>query len=121
MDISKFINELEKSYDCLANIITLESREEDGLVYNDIEVVKYENIKCGISYKTFYPPIQTEVPKATMQIKIFLNTNIEVPVNSKILITDSKNRVRTYKSSSIAAIYDTHQEINLEEINTTGD
>lgn len=111
--VEYFKNNLESTYDSLCNVIVIGDYEEDGLVYNNIETVKYSNIRCSISHKSFYIALQGNIPIASMQIKLFISPNLDIPINSKIEITRGENVTR-YKASSPPAIFDTHQEILLD-------
>lgn len=121
MDIKVFKKKLEQSYTKHADVVIFDNNEVDGFIDEDVEIVKYKDIKCDVSYKNSFAATQTQVPNASVQIKMFLSDEYIIPINSKILITDEKGRQREYKSSSIPAVYDTHQEITLQEVDRSGD
>lgn len=116
----EFIKALENTYNKKATVIIFENTEIDNLISDSIEVIKYKDIKCDISFKSSSIAIQNETPKAVMQIKMFLSNEYYIPINSKIIVQDEKGRIETYTSSSLPAIYDTHQEIILEKIDKEG-
>lgn len=119
----EFIKALENTYNKKATVIIFENTEIDNLISDSIEVIKYKDIKCDISFKSnniSSIAIQNETPKAVMQIKMFLSNEYYIPINSKIIVQDEKGRIETYTSSSLPAIYDTHQEIILEKMDREG-
>lgn len=69
---------------------------------------------CRLSYSSF--PTSTPgdgILKVNQLVKLFLAPEIEVPAGAKISVTQS-GRTEVYFRGSQPAVYDTHQEINLE-------
>lgn len=80
--------------------------------YTDVLIL--ENQPCRLSFENIAnaEPSETAV-KVTQVIKLFISPDIIIKPNSKITVTQD-NITTDYKSSGIAAVYLTHQEIILE-------
>lgn len=77
------------------------------------DVVICENEPCRLSYSSTSNADQTETTANVIQtVKIFIAPELEIKAGSKITVTQN-NVTRTYKASSIQAVYTNHQEINL--------
>lgn len=78
------------------------------------EDIVLENQPCRVSYKTISTSSQSDASNNISQItKLFIAPEIQIKEGSKIIVTKG-NLVETYKNSGIPAVYDTHQEIVLE-------
>lgn len=74
----------------------------------------YENTACRLSYTKIQSSYkQAEGTKQEQQVKLFLAPEITVRPSSKIVVTQN-GITETYKMSSLAAVYTSHQEIVLE-------
>ncbi len=81
--------------------------------FNEVDVVT--NQPCRLSFSSF-PDTTDDVGGAhalTQGVKLFMDPSIEVKEGSKITVTQ-RGRTVAYKSSGAAAVYESHQEINLE-------
>ncbi len=106
---------LEASYKGICKIYTKPNivDQESGLTTSSDEwVLLRDNIKCSLSYENNPNSQQNSYGVATMQITLFLSPEIEIPLNSKIEVTEY-GATKTFKNSGESAIYDTHQEIIL--------
>jgi len=78
------------------------------------DVVAFENVPCRLSYAKIKPTTQISGAFALMQsIKVFLAPEIPIKPGSKMSITQN-GRTIDYKNTGKPAIYESHQEINLE-------
>lgn len=78
----------------------------------------HENIPCKLSKKTINSTTQTEVAN-TIQYSpvLFINPDIEIKAGSKIVVTQN-GVTREFEQSGEPFIYETHQEIALQRIDT---
>ncbi len=78
------------------------------------EKMVYEDAACKLSYTRIMPSYkQAEGAKQEQLVKLFLAPEMLVRPGSKIVVTQN-NVTETYKMSSLAAVYTSHQEIVLE-------
>lgn len=79
------------------------------------EVTVNENIACRLSFERITNTAENTINNVTIQgAKLFCSPDIVIKAGSKIEVTQS-NMTKAYKNSSVPAVYDTHQEIFLEE------
>lgn len=70
---------------------------------------------CRVSYKTGNPTSTGEhIGVATQTVTLFLDPDIIVPPGSDIDVIQN-GRTLQYKSSGVPAVFQSHQEISLEE------
>ena len=107
---------LSNSYTDTADVFTVSSQEVNGITYDDIEVkLNQEPINCLLSYndnRIAKGVVVTSEVKATL----FLNNDVDIPLNSKIVVITRLGQVYKYRSIAIARKYETHQEIDLKAI-----
>lgn len=108
---------LDTSYTDTADIFTVSSQEVNGITYDDIETkLNQEPIKCLLSYND-NRIAKGVVLTSEVEATLFLNNDVDIPLNSKIVIT-RLGQVYKYRSMAIARKYETHQEIDLKAIDT---
>lgn len=109
------MNAMESMYVDKAKVITYVSvRDEITGVTSKVEQILCGNIPCRLSYKSIKSVSQNGVaPEQTQEIKLFLGMEHRISPGCKVVITHGGQDV-TYKASSKAAIYPTHQEVVLE-------
>lgn len=108
-------NTLNKSYTDIADIFVVSSQEVNGITYDDIErKLNQEPIKCLLSYND-NRIAKGVVVTSEVEATLFLNNDVDIPLNSKIVIT-RLGQVYKYRSIAIARKYETHQEIDLKAI-----
>lgn len=73
----------------------------------------HESIPCRLSHSSIPATNQTEGGKVAEGIKLFIAPELSIKPNSKIVVKQN-GVTRTFKNSSLSAIYTDHQEINLE-------
>lgn len=106
---------LDTSYTDKADVFTISSQEVNGITYDDIErKLNQEPIKCLLSYND-NRIAKGVVLTSEVEATLFLNNDVDIPLNSKIAIT-RLGQVYKYRSIAIARKYETHQEIDLKAI-----
>lgn len=107
---------IEKLYDSICDIIVLQEIIDENGVTDFKDVKLYEKQPCRISQqsvtKTANNHVVSEVDKV---INLYIALELDIPAGSKILVTYN-NRTTEYKSSSLPALYDTYQKIQLEYV-----
>lgn len=108
-------NTLNESYTDTADIFTVSSQEVNGITYDDMETkLNQEPIKCLLDYNN-NRIAKGVVVTSEVEATLFLNNDVDIPLNSKIVIT-RLGQVYKYRSIAIARKYETHQEIDLKAI-----
>lgn len=108
---------LDKSYKDTADVFVTSSQEINGITYDDIETkLNQKPIKCLLSYND-NRIAKGVVVTSEVEATLFLNNDVDIPLNSKIVIT-KLGKVYRYRSIAIARKYETHQEIDLKAIDT---
>lgn len=106
---------LSNSYTDTADVFTVSSQEVNGITYDDIETkLNQEPIKCLLDYNN-NRIAKGVVLTSEVEATLFLSNEIDVPLNSKIVIT-RLGQAYKYRSMAIARKYETHQEIDLKAI-----
>lgn len=78
----------------------------------------YENIPCKLSKKTITTTNQTEIANAIQYSPVlFINPDITIKPGSKIIVTQN-GVTREFEQSGEPFVYETHQEIALQRIDT---
>ena len=72
----------------------------------------FTNIPCRLSYDRKVANDQDTHGQILQDITMHCDPSYNIPPGSKIVITQN-GRTRTYKCSSQAAVYESHQEIEL--------
>ena len=110
-------NTLNNSYTDIADVFVISSQEINGITYDDVETkLNQEPIKCLLDYNN-NRIAKGVVLTSEVEATLFLNNDIDVPLNSKIVIT-RLGQVYKYRSMAIARKYETHQELDLKAIDT---
>lgn len=113
---------IESTYEGLCTIYEykeIEDPDTGETIVSPEPVPVHENVPCKLSKKTIAAADGGEV---TNTIKyepvLFINPDIEIKPGSKIVVTQY-GATREYKRSGEPFIYETHQEIVLQRIDTT--
>lgn len=69
---------------------------------------------CRISYKTSTPSSGDKIATATQTVTLFLAPDIEIPPGCDIDVVQN-GRTLKYKASGVPMVFQSHQEIPLEE------
>lgn len=105
----------ERLYDGLATV-TEYQKVKDSLtgMTSMQEVIVLEDVPCRLSYQSAPEASQTESAASVAQgIKLFLAPEVEIKPGSKITVSQA-GKTEAYVCSGIAAVYFTHQEIQLK-------
>lgn len=105
--------EIEKMYDgtCTVEERVKYKKENGSTAYRSEIIIQDE--RCRVSFSS--SPV-TDTDNATEQrqnVKLFCSPDLHIKSGSRITVTQNERTV-AYKSAGIAAVYATHQEINLE-------
>lgn len=78
------------------------------------EVMVFEDTACRLSFTKVLPAYkQAEGAKQEQQVRLFAAPEMVIKPGSKIVVTQN-GVTETYKMSSLAAVYTSHQEIVLD-------
>lgn len=78
------------------------------------EKIVFENVPCRLSFSNIPAASGNGTVVSKQQtVKLFLAPEISIKAGSKIVVTQN-GVTQEYKNSGEAAIYESHQEINLE-------
>lgn len=105
---------IESTYIGLCDIIEIkEVVDTDGS--NTFKgVTTYIDVPCRLSFeKNQATSINDNVTEVSQNTKLFIAPEVNVKSSSKIIVKQN-GVTNSYKNSSQPAIYNTHQEINLE-------
>lgn len=105
---------IESQYKGKCTIIEYQSYKKENKSTGKHEIAVLENQSCKLSYSSSSSLNVTDTAsKVTQVIKLFIAPEITIKPGSKLII--SQNGVTTeYSNSGTSAIYETHQEIELE-------
>ena len=111
--VEKYTKQIEKLYDCECTIETEidQMDEETGIMAKSTKIDG--PYPCRLSYKTSNTANMAEIPKFTQYTSLFCSPSVIIPKGSRIAVT-GRNTKQLFRSASISARYDTHQEVQLE-------
>lgn len=113
---------IESTYKGLCTIyeyIEIEDPDTGETIVSPEPIPVHENIPCKLSKKTISAADGGEIANTIKYEPIlFINPDIEVKVGSMIEVTQH-GVTRKYVRSGEPFVYDTHQEIVLQRIDTT--
>ena len=107
--------QLERLYDCTCYVISeVDAMDPDTGIMN--KTSRREGpFPCRISYKTLSTGQIAEISKFSTITVLFTATEIVIPKGARIELV-GRNTKQLYRSASISARYDTHQEVQLENL-----
>lgn len=113
--VEKYTKQIEKLYDCECTIETEidQMDEETGVMAKSTKIDG--PYPCRLSYKTSNTANMAEIPKFTQYTSLFCSPSVIIPKGSRITVT-GRNTKQLFRSASIPARYDTHQEVQLENL-----
>ena len=113
--VEKYTKQIEKLYDCECTIETEidQMDEETGIMAKSTKIDG--PYPCRLSYKTSNIANMAEIPKFTQYTSLFCSPSVIIPKGSRIAVT-GRNTKQLFRSASIPARYDTHQEVQLENL-----
>lgn len=89
-------------------------KDEKSKLTKTVEVVVLKDQPCRLSFEKLQTAVQTEsAATITQGTKLFVSPEVIIKAGSKLTVTQD-NVTTDYTHSGVAAIYPTHQEINLE-------
>jgi len=113
--VDRYTKQIEKLYDCECTIETEidQMDEETGIMAKSTKIDG--PYPCRLSYKTSNIANMAEMPKFTQYTSLFCSPSVIIPKGSRIAVT-GRNTKQFFRSASISARYDTHQEVQLENL-----
>lgn len=107
--------QLERLYDCTCYVIS-----EVDVMDPDTGIVsktpgKEGPFACRISYKTISTGQNAEIAKFSTTTVLFTAPDVIIPKGARIELV-GRNTKQLFRSASIPARYDTHQEVQLENL-----
>ena len=113
--VEKYTKQIEKLYDCECTIETEidQMDEETGIMAKSTKIDG--PYPCRLSYKTSNTANMAEIPKFTQYTSLFCSPSVIIPKGSRIAVT-GRNTKQLFRSASVPARYDTHQEVQLENL-----
>lgn len=107
--------QLERLYDCTCYVISeVDAMDPDTGIMN--KTSRREGpFPCRISYKTLSTGQIAEISKFSTITALFTAPEIVIPKGARIELV-GRNTKQLYRSASISARYDTHQEVQLENL-----
>lgn len=109
---------LDKMRTGVCNVYVKVNREDaNGVTKVAEEELLYEQIPCDVSSESVTPTTNGVVAYADQKITMFLRMEYEIPLGSRIVVTQH-GRTREYTNSGEPDFYLSHQEIPLTLIDT---
>lgn len=107
--------QLERLYDCTCYVISeIDAMDPDTGIMN--KTSRREGpFPCRISYKTLSTGQSSEIAKFSTVTVLFIALEVIIPRGARIELV-GRNTKQLYRSASISARYDTHQEVQLENL-----
>jgi len=107
--------QLERLYDCTCYVISeIDAMDPDTGIMN--KTSRREGpFPCRISYKTLSTGQSSEIAKFSTVTVLFIAPEVIIPRGARIELV-GRNTKQLYRSASISARYDTHQEVQLENL-----
>lgn len=107
--------QLERLYDCTCYVISeVDAMDPDTGIMN--KTSKREGpFPCRISYKTLSTGQSAEIAKFSTITVLFVAPDVIIPRGARIELV-GRNTKQLFRSASISARYDTHQEVQLENL-----
>lgn len=107
---------IESQYDSECDIIEKKKIKNPNTKITTFKEIKvYQKKKCRVSFEDISVANNTNTESSVnIKIKLFISPNITINPGSKIIVTKN-GKTTIYINSGIPAIYDTHQEIILNE------
>lgn len=100
---------------CTIKNFSSETNKATGITESTEKIIA-ENIPCRLDYTRSPPSDQTEAAASiTQTVRLFLNPEIEAKEGSAIKVKHNGEYLH-YKSAGKPALYESHQEIELEAL-----
>lgn len=107
--------QLERLYDCTCYVISeVDAMDSDTGIMS--KTARREGpFACRISYKTLSTGQNAEIAKFSTTAVLFTAPDVIIPKGARIELI-GRNTKQLFRSASISARYDTHQEVQLENL-----
>lgn len=109
--------EFEKYYDCSMSVETFSDVKKGAITRHEKQIV-FQNIPCRLSQKAIGQVADTVKPSIDYTTRVYCSPNLLIPSGSELTIVDVQGIKRVYKQSSESFFYHTHQEFNVERIDS---
>lgn len=107
--------QLERLYDCTCYVISeVDAMDLDTGIMSKT-AGKEGPFACRISYKTLSTGQTAEIAKFSTTTVLFTAPDVIIPKGARIELI-GRNTKQLFRSASISARYDTHQEVQLENL-----
>lgn len=107
--------QLERLYDCTCYVISeVDAMDPDTGIMSKTPG-KEGPFACRISYKTISTGQNAEIAKFSATTVLFTASDVIIPKGARIELI-GRNTKQLFRSASISARYDTHQEVQLENL-----
>lgn len=107
--------QLERLYDCTCYIISeVDAMDPDTGIMSKT-ASREGPFACRISYKTLSTGQIAEIAKFSTTTVLFTAPEVIIPNGARIELI-GRNTKQLFRSASISARYDTHQEVQLENL-----
>ena len=107
--------QLERLYDCTCYVISeVDAMDPDTGIVN--KTSRREGpFPCRISYKMLSTGQSVEIAKFSTVTVLFVAPDVVIPKGARVELV-GRNTKQFFRSASISARYDTHQEVQLENL-----
>ena len=107
--------QLERLYDCTCYVISeVDAMDPDTGIMSKT-ASREGPFACRISYKTLSTGQIAEIAKFSTTTVLFTAPDVIIPKGARIELI-GRNKKQLFRSASIPARYDTHQEVQLENL-----
>lgn len=114
MSIAAERRALEETYEGVCTISQSVSKKIKGETVTEDKVI-VENEPCALSHERNSEAKQSEISAEAGYVgRLFISPELVIEAGSKIMV-EQCGRVYQLEASSIAAVYPTHQEINIRQ------
>lgn len=107
--------QLESLYDCTCYVISEVDAMDPGTGIMNKTSSREGPFACRISYKTLSTGQIAEIAKFSTTTVLFTAPDVIIPKGARIELV-GRNTKQFFRSASIPAQYDTHQEVQLENL-----
>ena len=114
--VSAYRRNLEQMYDCMVTIYTEEDTVDETTGITSINrTIEEGPYPCRVSFKSSTTSQADGMPKFAQNTTLFMAPDVIVPKGARMHIV-GRQREFYAKSSSMPNVYDSHQEIQLENL-----
>ena len=116
VDLSCVSNAIAPFFDALCDVKTYTKVKDSTTKITSLQQsTLYSNQPCRVSFSKLASSVPNDITNdISLSAKLFISNSLTIPSGSDIVVTTQENVTYNFKSSSVAAIYPTHQELLLE-------